>query len=66
MEPGTNKTVTFTPNHNYFSCVDERFMRKLFKLWEKHGIYQVNECYRILKKMYRIYIKEAMIREIIE
>ncbi len=54
------------PNYGYFIRVDEKFMKKLFKLWDKHNEYKNNEYIRILKKLYREYINEASIKDIIE
>jgi len=54
------------PDHKYFSTVDEKFMKKLFKLWDKYGLYQGDENYILLKKKYKTYIDEATIREIVE
>lgn len=54
-----------------FSEVDEKFMRKMIKLWEgiddkSYWAGSAKEYYKSIKKNYKQYIREAVIQEIIE
>jgi hypothetical protein len=57
---------TLAPELTLFNKANERFMRKLFRSWDKRGKHKGNEFYKILKKMYKEYIAEAAIKDIIE
>ncbi len=54
------------PNFEIFKFVTISFMERLFIIWDRDKLYIGNRYYQILRVLYKEYIEEAAIRDVIE